>query len=79
MPQRRVTKRNPKTQLNHDPVTTNATKIEILITQRVTEALANLETNRNVTSKQGGGTGRDSTEGGNTGQPRACDENGVSI
>nr|KAJ0201125.1 hypothetical protein LSAT_V11C600321180 [Lactuca sativa] len=63
MPQRIFFRINPRAQPN-----LGATDIEALVTQRVTEALAD----RNFESRQGGGTRGDSTQGGSRNHPRAC-------
>ena len=54
------------------PLNMESTTFKSLITQRVKDALENFETNRNVGSRQGGGTGGDSTQDGNEGHTMNC-------
>lgn len=71
MPRRRVTGRNPGGQPNQDPVAMGSKSFEVMISQRVADALANFENNRNARSDQGGNK-EDSTQGGNGYHQWAC-------
>lgn len=72
MPPRRVTITKPREKLKPDPITMDTSAIEVFIAQRVTNSLANFETNRNAESRQGRGNSGDNTHGDNRGHPRAC-------